>query len=109
MKPLSKSLRQANRYILFRITCDDTITFSDLDTYLYLALSEWIGKFRMGKFDIQLVKDSVQDDCAIIATNAKGLAEVRSALELTYLLGEKKVSLQTIKSSGTLKKLKTVR
>lgn len=106
MKPLTKSLREANRYILFEIKSEKPLSFSQFETVAYATFVEWIGKFNLGRYDVQFVKDKYVFPRGIIATNAKGVAEVRAALGLISQIGDSPVSVETVLTSGTLKKLK---
>jgi len=106
MKPLTKSLREANRYILFEIKSLEPVSFSQLEKAAFVTFTEWIGKFNLGRYDISFVKEQYKYPRGIIVTNAKGVSEVRAALALISEIGGAAVSVETVLTSGTLKKLK---
>lgn len=106
MKPLAKSLREANRYILFQVHSDSAISFGDFEKAVFETFAEWIGKFHLATYDVQFVKDRYTFPYGVIATNAKGLKEVRAALLLVEKVGKIPISVQTILTSGTLVKVK---
>jgi hypothetical protein len=111
MKPLLKSLRVPNRYILCKFVSDETITQEEVLTStshpshkirtfnLLSDIQTQIGILNVGKYNLSYFLKLSQHPYVCIITNPKGLLAIQQALtKLNYI--------QTVITTGSLSKVK---
>jgi len=107
LKILSPTLREKERYILFKIISEEPIVYSDLESSIWQTLLEFYGEFGVSQMSVWLVKNlyDVDKQVGVIRCNNKSVSKVIAGLGLITRLGESRVIFKIDKVSGTIKGL----
>ena len=110
MKPLLPSLKERKRYILIRIT-GEIERKREVAELVAKAGSQFLGEFNMAKAGVQFLPETwnVNKKEGIIRVGHKYADELRAALALVKEYEGRKVKVESLKVSGSLKKLKESR
>ena len=106
MKPIPKSSRESNRYIVCNISANETISYTDFSAALSQTALEMVGKLGIGSLGLQLVKDQYQFPIAIIKTNAGQERLVRAIICAITTIKKSPVKVESTLTSGTIKNVK---
>ncbi len=96
------SSRKSKRYVLFKIISEEKIFKEEINSSLYNICLDFLGEEAFGQANIMIVKKN------IIRVDTKYKNELIFALSLIREINGKKIMLNTLKTSGSLKKLKGV-
>jgi len=101
MKPLSPSLKERKRYILIRVSGIERK--EEVAELVAKASSQFLGEFEMAKAGIQFLPETwdKKTRTGIIRVGHKHVDQLRAALALM-----KEAKVETLRTSGSLKKLK---
>ena len=106
MKVLKPASKERKRYILINIKYNGEIEKGYVARLVAKAGLQFLGEFGMAKAGIQVLPETVKDSTAIVRVGHKHVNELKSALALVKEFEGKKVSIQSIKVSGTVDSLK---
>jgi len=106
MKVLKPSSKERKRYILIKIKSSLKIEKGYISRLVAKAGLQFLGEFGMAKAGIQVLPETVKDSTAIVRVGHKYVNEAKAALALVKEFEGKKVSIQSIKVSGTVDNLK---
>jgi len=107
MKPLLPSLKERKRYILIRVT-GKIERKREVAELVAKAGSQFLGEFNMAKAGVQFLPETwnANKKEGIIRVGHKYADELRAALALVREYEGRKVKVECLKVSGSLKKLK---
>ena len=97
---VNPSSREKKRYVLFEVISDSKVFKDEVKNSIYKKALEFLGEQGFAKAGVVLVKDN------IIKVNNKYKDEMIIILSLIRNINNKKVMINTLKTSGVLKKLK---
>jgi ribonuclease P/MRP protein subunit POP5 len=102
MKKIMPSLREKNRYIVYKISSSSKIAQKKAENALYDGIVRFLGEFKAAEASVRLIDWNNQK--GIIKTNSKFKDKIISAMILMSKIGETNVNINTIGVSGTIKK-----
>jgi RNase P/RNase MRP subunit POP5 len=107
LKVLPASLRERNRYILFKIIAEAPIEYSDLEGAVWNTMLDFLGEHGVSKTSVWLMKDrwNEKEQTCVIRCNHLSVHEVIASLGLITRLGDARVAIKILKVSGTIKGL----
>jgi ribonuclease P/MRP protein subunit POP5 len=97
---IKPSSREKKRYILFEIISDSKFFKDEIENSIYQKTLEFLGEEGFSKSGVKLVKDN------IVKVNNKFKDKMIIILSLIRTIKDKKVMINTLKTSGVLKKVK---
>jgi len=105
LRVLPASLREKNRYILFRVISEEPIEYSDLESAIWNTMLDFLGEYGTSKTSAWLIKDRWNKDeqTCIIRCNHLSVPEIIASLGLINRLGDARISIKILKVSGTIK------
>ncbi len=108
LKILSPTLREKERYVVFKIISEEPIVYSDLESSIWQTLLEFYGELGVSQISLRIVKNLYDNDnqTGVIKCNNKSVPKVIAGLGLITRLGESRVIFKILKVSGTIKGLK---
>lgn len=106
MKPIPKSSRESNRYIVCNITAKETISYEDFSDAVMQSAINMVGKLGVGSLGLQVIKDQYKFPITIIKTNAGQEQYVRAIICAITKIKNSQVKVESTKTSGTIKHVK---
>lgn len=103
MKPLIPSLKEKKRYILFKVL-GKKLGAGELASLISKAGHQLLGELGLAKAGLHFLPETWNGETGIIRVGHKFTDEAKAVLALV-----KEVTITTIKTSGTIKKLKELR
>jgi len=110
LRVLPASLRERNRYILFKIIAEAPIEYSDLEGAIWNTMLDFLGEHGVSKTSVWLMKDrwNEKEQTCVIRCNHLSVYEVIASLGLITRLGDARVAVKILKVSGTIKGLNII-
>jgi len=108
MKPLKPSSKERKRYILFKLKCEREVEKGDIKKSVIQAGLQFLGELGMARSGLQFLPETwnSKNMTGIVRTGHKFVNETKTALTLIKKINSSKVTISTIKTSGSLDKLK---
>ena len=108
-KPLIPTLKEKNRYLVYRVISEKKFKYEEIKKSLYNAIKNFIGEYGIAKAGVNIMPETFIDDkqTGIIKTNQKNIDLIKSAIMLIKEIDGKKAKIETIYTSGTIKKAKS--
>ncbi len=105
LKILPASLREKNRYILFKIISEEPVEYSDLESAIWNTMLDFLGEYGVSNTSVWLIKDrwDKNSQTCIIKCNHLSVQAVIASLGLLGRLGDSRVAIKILKVSGTIK------
>ncbi|MBU5688318.1 MAG: ribonuclease P protein component 2 [Candidatus Aenigmarchaeota archaeon] len=105
LKVLPASLREKNRYILFKIISEEPIEYSDLESAIWNTMLDFLGEYGTSKTSAWLIKDrwDKNNQTCIIRCNHLSVPALIASLGLINRLGDTRIAVKILKVSGTIK------
>lgn len=105
LKILPASLREKNRYILFKVISEDPIEYSDLESAIWNTMLDFLGEYGTSKTSVWIIKDrwNKNDQTCILRCNHLFVPHVIASLGLINRLGDTRIVIKILKVSGTIK------
>ena len=109
MKPLKPSLKERKRYILFKVISEFEIEKEKIFESVAKAGLQFLGELGMAKMGLQVLPETYdqKDKTFIVRTGHKFVNETKSALILIKEIDGRKVTLESVRVSGIVDKLKS--
>ena len=113
MKPIPKSNRESNRYVVVTITSNSPISKEQFSNSLESTALEMVGKLGIGSLGLQVVSEQYSYPSAVIKTIAgkeKILRAIICAMTCAQTTDGNKIPLkvESTKTSGTITHVKVV-
>ena len=108
MRPLLPTLKERKRYILVKVLYDKEIEKRDVFKLVTKANLQFLGELGMARAKIQPLENTWNplEKTFIIKVDNKHTDELVAGLGLIKSFEEKKISFTTLKTSGSVDKLK---
>ncbi len=106
MKPMLPTLKEKKRYIVFEIISDEKIDITLVKKTISEDCLKFLGELGVSRSGLMIISDQFKDNIGVVKANNKYVDEVKTALSLIKKVDNKKVIVNTIGVSGTLKKAK---
>jgi len=106
MKAIPASAKERKRYILIKIDSDLKVEKTDVERLVIQAGLQFLGELNMARIGIQLVPDSWDGKTGIIRVGHKYVDEVKAALALVKEFNGHKLTISSLKVSGSIEKVK---
>ena len=108
MKPLYPTLKEKKRYILLKVYSDFKISFQDIEKEVLAQINNFLGNLEASKAGIIIFKETwdSKSKTFILRVGNKQVDKVKSAITLIKDVKNKPVMIASLKTSGTLRKLK---
>jgi ribonuclease P/MRP protein subunit POP5 len=103
-KPLSPTLRERNRYLVFALACESPQKQKEVAQSVYSAATRLLGELGASKASLHFIEWNEQKQRGILKCNHKSVPEARAALTVLTEVAGKKAAARTLGLSGTLKK-----
>ncbi|MEM5777391.1 MAG: Rpp14/Pop5 family protein [Candidatus Aenigmatarchaeota archaeon] len=105
LKILPASLREKNRYILFKIISEEPIEYSDLESAIWNTMLDFLGEHGTSKTSVWIIKDrwDKNSQTCIIRCNHLSVPFLIATLGLINRLGDIRIAIKILKVSGTIK------
>ena len=107
LKPIPPTLREKKRYIFFELQCDSALKKSDVNKALWNAFFELFGQLGAAEINPQLIEFDSKKNSGILKCSRNNVEKARTALLFLKKVSGKNVIPKTLKTSGTLKKLRS--
>lgn len=108
MKPLKPASKERKRYILIKLKTEKEVEKDDVQKSVIQAGLQFLGELGMARSGLQFLPETWNKTnmTGIIRTGHKFVNETKAALALIKEIKGKKAVFQTIRTSGSLNKLK---
>ena len=106
MAHLKPTLKERKRYILFKINSEREVEKEDVSKLVTKAGLQFLGEFGMARACIQFLAETWNGKTGIISVNHNYVDETKTALALVKEYEGKKIAIETLKTSGSISKLK---
>ena len=106
MKPLSPTLKERKRYILFKIISEQTLEKGKVTELIKNAGLQFLGEWGMAKSGLQFLPETWKKDRGIIRVGHKYVNEAKATLAFVKEYKGQKVTITCLKVSGNIGKLK---
>ncbi len=103
-KPIPPTLRQRNRYMVFKILSDSTYDRKQVVNAIWDNMLRLYGESGVSETSLWMMDWDEKKSRGIIKVNHKSVGLVRAGLTLVKEVNGKKALLQVLTISGTLKK-----
>lgn len=104
LKPLSPSLREKKRYLVFKVISKREIDANSLSNSIKQGYKELFGEFGLAEANIKLIRDMYTKQKGIIRLNNKYENNLKATLATIKNINGIKVVLASMYLSGILKK-----
>lgn len=104
-KPLSPTLKEKKRYITYRLYAQQALP-ANAGAMLARKLSETLGTFGAAKAGLLPIAYDAGKNTGVIRTAHTATTKVRAAMLLTTTMGNTRIVIQPMLTSGILKKAK---
>jgi len=110
MKPVKPSSKERKRYILIKLKCEGEVEKGDVQKSVIQAGLQFLGELGMARSGLQFLPETWKKEnmTGIIRTGHTFVNETKAALAFIKQIKGKKAAVQTIKTSGSLDKLKQI-
>ena len=108
MKVLKPASKERKRYILIKIKSVCEVEKSFVSRLVAKAGLQFLGEFGMAKAGIQVLPKTVKSSTAIVRVGHKYVDETKAALALMKEFEGQKVTIESVRVSGTVKKIETL-
>ena len=106
MKPLLPVLKERKRYILFEVKSKTNIENVDVKKQVTKACLQFLGELGVAKSGVRYLPENYKNGKGIIRVGHKHVDEVKAALALITEIGGQKASVNVLKVSGVIDKVK---
>jgi len=106
MKTIPPSAKERKRYILIKVESDWKAEKNDIERLVIQACLQFLGELNMARIGMQLVPDSWDGKTGIIRVGHKYVDEVKAALALMKEFNGHKITISSLKVSGSIEGLK---
>jgi len=106
IKPLSPTLKERKRYILFKITSEKPLEKGEVTELVNKAGLQFLGELGMAKSGLQFLPETWKKSRGIIRVGHKYVNEAKSALAFIKEYKGDKITFECLKGSGAIGKLK---
>src|SRR3989344_9101914 len=103
MKPILPSLREKNRYIVYKVKSEEKLGFGEVKRALYDHCAKMIGQLEMASANIMIMNDW-KNNMGIIKINNQYLNELHASLLFIQGISGKKARVESVYMSGLLHK-----
>ncbi len=99
------SLRVKKRYVFFRVLSDGPVSYSDLKNAAFGCLLEWMGEESFGKADVTFIRNlwDSRSRTGVLRCSHRFVDHVKLGLSMMHQTGDHRLSIQTLRVSGTIK------
>lgn len=94
------------RYILIKVDCDNAPGERDFQNALWSNIIRLFGEYGASQTDISMIEYNRDAGYAIVRCQHKALTMVRATIPMITKIGDRKVTLHVLLTSGTLKALR---
>lgn len=108
MKFLPPTLKEKKRYILFEVLSEEKLSEKQIFEEITSKYKDLYGTVGLAQAGLQLTFFNSQKNQGIIRVGHKFKDNLKSSFVLIKEINNKKVLIRSIKTSGTIKKLKRV-
>ena len=106
MKPLSPSLKERKRYILFKIISKLKLEKENVSELVAKAGLQFLGELGMAKSGLQVLPETWRKDKGVIRIGHKYVNEAKATLAFVKEYKGEKIIITCLKVSGAVGKLK---
>ena len=106
MKAIPSSSKERKRYIRIKYESDLKAEKNDIERLVIQACLQFLGELNMARAGIQFVPDSWSGNTAILRVGHKFVDETKAALALIREFNGHKVTISSLKVSGSIDKVK---
>ena len=108
MKPIKPSAKERKRYMLIKLKSDVKVEKNDVQKFVIQAGLKFLGKLGMARSGLQFLPKTWNKTnmTGIIKTSHKFVNETKAALALIKEINGKKIAVNTVRTSGSVDKLK---
>jgi len=106
MKAIPSSSKERKRYIRIKYDSDLKAEKNDIERLVIQACLQFLGELNMARAGIQFVPDSWSGNTAILRVGNKYVDETKAALALVKDINGHKITISSLKVSGSIDKVK---
>lgn len=106
MKGLKPTLRERNRYVAFRLTCNRRCTRDEVVKAIWTSLMRFLGEMKVGKLSLWVMDWDEEKQAGILKANHKSIKDLRLGLTMLSKVDNSEVAIHVLGVSGTLKNAK---
>jgi len=103
MKPIIPSLREKNRYLVYKVRSNEKVSFNGAKSSLENACLKFMGGLGMARAGVMIMNE-FKNNKGIVKVNNKYLNELHASLLLIEQIEGKKASVESVGVSGLLNK-----
>ena len=104
---ISPSLKPKKRYVVFEILCEKKFSTSEIQKAVDSALIQFLGEFGVAKATPLFIKEKCKDNKFMLKVAHTEVDLCKSAVILIKKIKNNSVIIQSITTSGTIKKAGT--
>ena len=105
IKPVLPSFREKKRYIAYEVRAEKALDFREARQEIEKKMLQFLGELGYGKAGVMIL-DLWDNNTGILRTNNKYVDEVKTALATVEKIGDQKVMIRSLATSGMITKLK---
>jgi ribonuclease P/MRP protein subunit POP5 len=108
MKVIRPTLKERKRYILFKVHSDKEVHKDEVVEQCTTACLRFLGELGCAEAGVQFLPETwnMKNQTGIIKTGHKFVDKTKASLALIKEIGEKKATVSTVLTSGSLNKIK---
>jgi len=105
LKPILPSLREKNRYVVFKVNSNEKLGFGEVKKGVENGCFKLMGQLNMARAGLR-VMDEWENNKGVIKVSNKYLDEVHAGLLFIQGINGKKAGVESVYVSGVLNKAK---
>ena len=105
-KPLKPTLRERNRYIVYKIRADKPFTQEEVGKTIWSHSLRFLGELGVSQSGLRIVDFNQKKQAGIIKCTHTTVEQVRASLALISEISQTPAALDVVYVSGTIKKAK---
>lgn len=106
VKALPPTLKESKRYLVYKMISENTINYRDIKSAIDNNCLRFLGELNYGKVGIMHL-EKFNNNIGILRVNSKFINDVKTAMALIDNIQGKKVIVDCVGVSGTLKKARS--
>ena len=107
-KPLPPSLRMHSRYLVFEIMSEEKVGYSDMVSAIWNSMLSLLGELETADAKMWLIQNLYEEENqrGVIKCRHDFVEKMRALLSLIQIVGEKRVAINILGVTGTIKSAK---
>jgi len=105
LKPLSSTIKEKNRYLVYKVISENEVDFSSVKNAIKEGVINFVGNLDLARLNL-FILDNWKDQKGILKVEREHLDTIRACLIWIRKINKEPVILKVIGVSGTINKVK---